>query len=128
VSFCTPLSKDEAEMERWVKDPKKWNDVFGVKPYEYLQVILNGEEPWFDKNIGKWVSKTEFETNRNKVNEDANNKITSAEAQFKTTTSTSAQNSVTNPQNPIYTVANSPDSNIMDSIMLNDDDEEDLPF
>lgn len=134
-SFCTPLSKDADEMARWVTDGKKWSDVFGVKPYEYLQLILNGEEPWYDKNRGVWVSKTEFETNRNKINENANQEIANAEAQFKGTTPVTTvqtpqpvQSSVTLPQSkPVHLTAQAPESNIMDAIMLNDD-EEDLPF
>lgn len=122
-SFCTPLSKDEAEMERWVKDSKKWSDVFGIKPYEYLQIVINGEEPWFDKNRGVWVSKTEFENGRNKVNEEANEQIATAEVKFKGQANSITQTEIT----PIHTVAKAPDTNIMDAIMLNDD-EEDLPF
>lgn len=113
-SFCTPLSKDEAEMERWVTDSKKWSDVFGVKPYEYLKIIINGEEPWFDKSNGKWISKTEYEQKRQQANVTANQGIAEAESKFKQTSAPTAQ--VAQPEN-----------NLMESILLSDD-EEDLPF
>lgn len=113
-SFCTPLSKDEAEMERWVTDSKKWSDVFGVKPYEYLKIIINGEEPWFDKSNGKWISKTEYEQKKQQANVTANQGIAEAESKFKQTSAPTAQ--VAQPEN-----------NLMESILLSDD-EEDLPF
>lgn len=113
-SFCTPLSKDETEMERWVTDSKKWSDVFGVKPYEYLKIIINGEEPWFDKSNGKWISKTEYEQKKQQANATANQGIAEAESKFKQTSAPTAQ--VAQPEN-----------NLMESILLSDD-EEDLPF
>lgn len=113
-SFCTPLSKDEVEMERWVTDSKKWSDVFGVKPYEYLKIIINGEEPWFDKSNGKWISKTEYEQKKQQANVTANQGIAEAESKFKQTSAPTAQ--VAQPEN-----------NLMESILLSDD-EEDLPF
>lgn len=115
-TYSTPLSKDEAEMERWVLDPKKWSDVFGVKPYEYLQVIINGEEPWFDKSTNKWTSKTEYEKKKQQANAAANEEISNAESKFKQT-----------PQQTAPTQVAQPEASIMDSILISDD-EEDLPF
>ena len=120
-SFCTPLSRDEAEMEKWVTDPKKWSDVFGVKPYEYLKIIINGEEPWFDKANNKWISKTEYEKKKNQANATANQGIANAEAKFKQNTPQPQTTPQVTPQ------VQQPDNKLMDSIML-PDDEEDLPF
>lgn len=53
----TPISKDETQMAEWIYDEKKWNDVFAIKPYEYLSIVSKGEIPWFDRETGKWVSK-----------------------------------------------------------------------
>lgn len=59
-----PLSNDEEQMIAWINDEKKWSDVFAVKPYEYLELILNGEIPWYDREQKKWVKKpTEFNGN-----------------------------------------------------------------
>lgn len=52
-----PLSRDEDLVEQWVNDSKKWSDVFTVKPYEYLSIILDGEVPFYDKEKEIWVSK-----------------------------------------------------------------------
>jgi hypothetical protein len=57
----TPLSTDESQIEKWVNDEKKWIDVFTVKSYEYLSVIIGGGDPWFSKELNKWVDKKELE-------------------------------------------------------------------
>ena len=53
----TPISKDENLMREWIHDEKKWDDVFVVKPYDYLSIISKGDIPWFDRDEKKWVSK-----------------------------------------------------------------------
>lgn len=72
----SPISKDEALMSSWIYDEKKWNDVFAVKPYEYLSIISKGEIPWFDRETGKWVSKTVVDNER-----DEHNKAVDAEVE-----------------------------------------------
>lgn len=56
-SKSRPLSKDEEQAEEWINDSKVWSDVFTVKPYEYLSIILDGEIPFFDKTNKVWVTK-----------------------------------------------------------------------
>lgn len=55
-----PLSMDEEQIAAWVNDEKKWSDVFAVKPYDYLTIILNGEVPFFDKKVNRWVTKVDY--------------------------------------------------------------------
>ena len=54
---ASPLHPDLEVALGWINDEKKWNDVFGIKPYEYLSIISAGEIPWYDKSIEKWVPK-----------------------------------------------------------------------
>lgn len=58
-----PLTTDEEKKEKWLNDKKVWSDVFVAKPYEYLEVIIDGEIPWFDRKTGKWIPKASFEKN-----------------------------------------------------------------
>ena len=58
-----PLTTDEEKKEEWLNDKKVWSDVFVAKPYEYLEVIIDGEIPWFDRKTGKWIPKASFEKN-----------------------------------------------------------------
>ena len=73
-----PLSKDPEEMERWINDPKKWSDVFAVKPTEYLKVIMDGKVPFFDKMQGKWVERLDPNELIKKKEEQMNESIQNA--------------------------------------------------
>lgn len=64
-----PISDDEEKIDKWVNDEKVWSDVFVPKTYEYLSVLLDGEEPWFDRDEGKWIAKSAYEAKRNGSNE-----------------------------------------------------------
>jgi hypothetical protein len=97
----SPISKDEALMSSWIYDEKKWNDVFAVKPYEYLSIISKGEIPWFDRETGKWVSKTVVDNER-----EEHNKAVDAEIETQMTAAESA----------------------VAEMFIDDDDEADLPF
>lgn len=80
----TPISKDEAQMAEWIYDEKKWNDVFAVKPYEYLSIVSKGDIPWFDRETGKWVSKEVVDGKREEqeaaVENEVNTQMEAAEA------------------------------------------------
>jgi len=56
----TPLSDDYEQALSWVNDEKKWTDVFTVKPYEYMAIIVEGGIPVFDKTSGKYVDRDSF--------------------------------------------------------------------
>lgn len=58
-----PLSEDRKLRDKWVNDEKVWSDVFVAKPYEYLEVIIDGGIPWYDRESGKWIPKEYFEKN-----------------------------------------------------------------
>ncbi len=77
-----PLSKDEELADEWINDEKKWSDVFTVKPYEYLSIILDGEIPFFDKKENVWVTKgrarDEEVKKQVKAENEASNKISKA--------------------------------------------------
>ena len=75
-----PLSTDTNQMLEWINDSKKWSDVFTIKPYDYLSVILEGEIPFFDKTLNKWVTKAEKQDERQDAIDDINMKIADAEA------------------------------------------------
>lgn len=58
-----PLTPDKEQRNKWIGDPKVWSDVFVAKPYEYLEVIIAGGIPWFDRKTNKWIPKEHFEKN-----------------------------------------------------------------
>jgi hypothetical protein len=74
-----PLSLNEEEINAWVNDDKKWSDVFAVKPYDYLKIIIDGQVPFYDKNIQRWVTKVEHLNNINELSAEADSIIDDAE-------------------------------------------------
>jgi len=57
----TPLASSEDAINNIMTDDKVWTDVYGIKPYEYLEIVINGGTPFFDKASMKWVEKKEKE-------------------------------------------------------------------
>ena len=53
----SPLTTDPEMEELWLNDPKKWETVYAVKPYEYLEIIIRGGEPVFSKDQDCFVDK-----------------------------------------------------------------------
>jgi hypothetical protein len=72
-----PLSTDDSLVEKWINDDKKWTDVFGVKDYDYLSLIIEGKIPFFDKTQNKWVAKEEIvsKSQEKKENSELDDKI-----------------------------------------------------
>jgi hypothetical protein len=52
-----PLHTDAKVVENWLADTKTWESVYSVKPYEYLEIIVKGGNPFFDKDNKKWIDK-----------------------------------------------------------------------
>lgn len=69
AGFSTPLSKDPKQIEEWVNDKKTWKDVYASKSYEYLELIADGEIPFYDKDNNKWVAKKENEEEKEDTDE-----------------------------------------------------------
>jgi hypothetical protein len=44
-----PLNADSSLAQEWLDDPRTWEDVYSVKPYEYLAIIVKGQIPVWDK-------------------------------------------------------------------------------
>lgn len=59
--FQTPLSKDMNLAAQWINDTKTWRDMYASKSVEYLQIVANGEIPFFDKSTNKWIAKQQKE-------------------------------------------------------------------
>lgn len=53
------LADTEDEINSLITDDKVWTDVYGIKPYEYLELVIDEKVPFFDKTINKWVEKKE---------------------------------------------------------------------
>ena len=54
-----PLHEDETVMEKWVNDPKRWEDVYSIKSYEYMDIVVQGEYPVWSKTLNRWIAKSD---------------------------------------------------------------------
>lgn len=68
-SFMTPLSDNYEQAKAWIEDPKKWEDVYTVKPYDYMAIVVQGGIPIFDKEQNKYVDKAELDERNEKEKE-----------------------------------------------------------
>jgi len=50
------LSEDNKLVDEWVSDTRTWRDVYSIRDYDYLSIIVDGETPSYDKELGKFVS------------------------------------------------------------------------
>ena len=58
----SPLSDDAEVSAEWVSDSRTWEDVYSVKPYDYLEIIVKGGVPTWDKEAKKFVDKASLST------------------------------------------------------------------
>ena len=56
-----PLSEDQELAQLWLDDESTWETVYAKKSYDYLEIIAQGEVPYWDKDSEKYISKTDFE-------------------------------------------------------------------
>lgn len=104
-----PLSNDEETIKKWVFDPKKWNDVFSIKPYDYLAIIINGGTPWYDKETNKWVNKDDFDKSKKEVIAKVDKEIEEADSKYR------------KDEMP------KEDKSVINTVLVTDDDD-DIPF
>jgi len=53
----SPLSDDVDLGNSWLMDEKKWYEVYTVKPYNYMSIIVSNGVPVYNKELGKYVDK-----------------------------------------------------------------------
>jgi hypothetical protein len=53
----SPLSEDATKVAEWTSDARTWEDVYSVKSYDYLEIIVKGGIPVWDKEAKKFVDK-----------------------------------------------------------------------
>jgi hypothetical protein len=53
----SPLSDDADLAAEWLADARTWEDVYAVKSYDYLEIVVKGGIPTWDKEAKKFVDK-----------------------------------------------------------------------
>jgi hypothetical protein len=120
----TPLTED-AELEKtWLGDERTWKDVYSVRTYEYLAIVVQGKTPTYSKEADGWVAKEDQEEKTSSDDtRDLDNELTmggdkTEKVEAKTTTDTST---TIPPSTDTTTSTDTSDSN-------SDTEEDDLPF
>lgn len=54
----SPISSDAELAAKWIGDEKTWKDVYSLKDYDYLKIIVMGEVPAWNKRLEKFVAKS----------------------------------------------------------------------
>ena len=107
----SPLSEDFELGEKWIHDSKQWNEVYTVKPYEYMEIIAMGGVPVYSKEENKYIDKDELL----KIKEEAEKQR--------------LEEAITEPTKDFSDIAESSGVNIIDGNDVKDDDDcDDLPF
>ena len=122
----TPLSSNYEQALAWVNDTKKWNEVYTIKPYDYMSVIVQGGKPVYSKEHGKYVDKDELDK-ENEAEIEAN--LTKPVADL----SVAPTMQINKPQVVSQTMVQ-PQNNQLDNVFVNqndfntDDEDDGLPF
>lgn len=110
VRHESPLTDDPSLTESLLANEETWRDVYKVYPYDYLQLIVKGETPVYDKETKGYISKTELEERELK----------------RVSVADQAIGNIMENNKPIdYSNTTVINSNFMDSV---ESDDEDLPF
>lgn len=59
---ASPLSEDSEKAELWLSDTRVWQDVYAIKNYDFLELIVKGETPVWSKDENKFVAKNSAKT------------------------------------------------------------------
>lgn len=102
----SPLSEDQTKLNEWVGDTRTWEDVYSVRTYDYLEIIVRGYTPVWDKDEKRFVAKelAKEEGTKNTLESELTMGIENVKSSIQAQTTTSVP------------------------AMANEEDEDDLPF
>lgn len=73
---ASPLSDDAEIMDKWVNDKKTWNDVYTIKNYDYLRIVVEGGVPMWSKKLEKFVDKSTLTVEAEDVTHELDKELT----------------------------------------------------
>ena len=79
----SPLTEDFDLGMSWINDSKKWDEVYTVKPYKYMEIIVKGGIPVWDKVNGGYIdSQEKAEKDRKAAEEELKENLTEHKRDF----------------------------------------------
>lgn len=139
----SPLSTDVEQANQWINDPKQWYDVYSMKSYDYMSIVINGDVPYYNKDLKKYVKKEEAIAQRNENEEKRMSQYVQPSEDFGQLPNTNGvgvfdtpKNEMVEPWNEPHNKANYASSNQSAYVTTApkqpmyeiDDDKDDLPF
>ena len=105
----TPLSEDAEKAAEWLADERTWEDVYSVKSYDYLEIIVKGGIPVWDKDEKKYVDKESLSSKAtdSSMEEEITMGVENVKANIQAATTTAPKS---------------------EPVATSDEDEDDLPF
>lgn len=82
----TPLTKDKTKGREWLADERTWRDVYSVKNYQYLEIVVKGGVPMYDKVGEKWIDKAAVSKDNDTSADELNNELTMGNQKSQPTT------------------------------------------
>jgi len=64
------LSSNSEKVKEWTEDTRTWEDVYSLRNYDYLKIIVKGDTPVWDKEGKCYVGKLELESRTNSPSND----------------------------------------------------------
>ena len=120
----SPLTDNIDLGNSWIADEKKWDEVYTVKPYDYMSVIIQGDVPVYNKELGKFVGKYESQ----KVEEQARKEELIENLKQPTQDFSEFAKGEANKEKGNVADTIIADGNDLKTNDNSDDDEDDLPF
>lgn len=63
-----PILDDEAKVQQILADERTWRNVYPIKSYDYLKIVVKGGVPMWDKNKEQYVDKNKVEADSSNEN------------------------------------------------------------
>jgi hypothetical protein len=107
----SPLSANEEKVAEWTQDTRTWEDVYSVRNYDYLKIIVKGDTPVWDKDGKCYIGKLELEAKEKMATNNDDDDDLMEELEIGSTNVETPKASTTSTQ-----------------MSNDDDDDDDLPF
>jgi len=76
----SPLSTNEELAKTFLEDTRTWEDIYSVKSYDYLHIIVTGGIPVYDKESKKYVDKKSIKEGNDLSDADYGSELTISQA------------------------------------------------
>lgn len=108
----TKLSDNAEEMAKWLNDTRTWRDVYSIKNFEYLDIVVMGKTPIWSKEQNKFVAKEDMvpKNTNNSAEDNDDSELIIGNPQVTAPVTNTSINTQSAPQDEEY------------------DDDDDLPF